>query len=53
MVTVEEYRKILNDYASTEEQINKRLKYLESLLRNVIRGEIEDYAKSKQATGTE
>jgi hypothetical protein len=45
MVTIEEYRKILNDYVSTEEQVNKRLNYLEALIRNVVRNELEHYAK--------
>jgi hypothetical protein len=43
MITVEEYRKITNDYRSTEEIINKRIKFIESLCRNVIRSEIKSY----------
>jgi hypothetical protein len=46
MISKEEYRKILNDYTSTEEQVDKRLKYLEALLRNVVRNELECYAKT-------
>lgn len=40
----QEYRKITNDYISSEEQIKKRLEYLEALCRNVIRDELEKYA---------
>lgn len=42
-VTVEEYRKLLNDYISSEEQIIKRLQYLEALCRNNIKSELEKY----------
>lgn len=45
VVSVQEYRKKLNDYESTYEQILKRLEYIEALCRNVIRQEIENYAE--------
>lgn len=45
VVSVQEYRKKLNDYESTDEQIIKRLEYVEALCRNVIRQEIENYAE--------
>lgn len=45
VVSVQEYRKKLNDYKSTVEQITKRLEYIEALCRNVIRQEIENYAE--------
>lgn len=36
---------MLDDQTSSDEQITKRLEYLEALCRNVIRGEIESYVK--------
>jgi hypothetical protein len=47
MVSVEEYRKLLSDYTSTEEQIKKRLNYLEAFCRNIIKFELEKYVKEK------
>ena len=47
IVTTEEYRKILDDQISSEEQIQKRLNYLEAFCRNVIRFELEKYVKSE------
>lgn len=41
LVSVEEYRAILNDRKSTDEQIKKRLTYLEALCRNVIKLELK------------
>ena len=48
MVTVEEYRKMLKDYISTEEQITKRIVYLEAFCRNIIKNEIEKHVKEKR-----
>jgi hypothetical protein len=45
VVSVAEYRKMLGDNKSTDEQILNRLRYLEALCRNVIRGELENYVK--------
>ena len=45
-VSVGEYRKILKDSKSTDEQIERRLVYLEALCRNVIRQELNRYDKS-------
>jgi hypothetical protein len=47
MVSIEEYRKIMNDQTSSEEQIKKRLGYLEAFCRNVIKGEIEKFLKTQ------
>lgn len=47
IVTTEEYRKILSDQISSEEQIKKRLEYLEAFCRNVIRAEIEKFLKTQ------
>jgi hypothetical protein len=41
IVTIEEYRKILKDYRSTDEEIKKRLEYLETFCRNIIKQELE------------
>lgn len=41
MISPKEYRKILNDYKSSEEQIKKRLEYLEAFCRNIIKQELE------------
>lgn len=48
ILSVSEYRELLNDTGSTDEQIAKRLEYLESLSRDIIRKELRQYAK--QAT---
>jgi hypothetical protein len=51
VISVEEYRKILNDFSSTEEQIKKRLEFLEALCRNVAKLELENYVnKAKNRT---
>ncbi|MEI6553125.1 MAG: hypothetical protein WCO09_01005 [bacterium] len=41
LVSVEEYRQILNDFTSPTELIEKRLQYLESFCRNIIRPELQ------------
>ena len=45
MISIIEYRKILNDYASSEEQIKKRLQYLDALCRNVAQIELQNYVR--------
>ena len=47
-VSVERYRKVLNDYESSDEKILQRLQYLEGFCRNISRLELEDYVKSKK-----
>ena len=42
---IEEYRKILKDDVSSDEQIQERLDYLEAFCSNVIRIELEKYYK--------
>lgn len=44
-VTPEEYRKIIVDWTSNDAEIQKRLDYLYSFCRNVIRSELEKHAK--------
>ena len=41
IVSIVEYRKLLNDYTNPDELIIKRIEYLESFCRNVIRIELE------------
>ena len=43
VITTDEYRKLLKDETSTDEQIAKRLAYLEAFCRNVIRIELKHY----------
>ncbi len=43
VVSIQEYRKLLSDKTSTDNQILLRLRYLESLCRNVVRDELENY----------
>jgi hypothetical protein len=47
-VSIEEYRKIMSDESSTNEQIQKRLNYLEALCRNVIKRELEEFRNSAE-----
>lgn len=44
-VSTDEYRRILSDHKSTDEQITKRIQYIEALCRNIIKQEIENYVK--------
>ena len=46
-ISSDEYREILNDYTSTDEQIQKRLQYLESFCRNIARLELQNLRKTK------
>ena len=48
VLTVVEYRKLLNDHESTAEQIIQRLEYIESFCRSVIRAELKNYAKQSK-----
>ena len=47
MVSVEEYREILMDRISSDEQIKKRLEYLEAFCRNIIQAELERYVSTQ------
>ena len=42
ILTVEEYRKLANDYVSTDEEIQKRLEFLIVLCRNIISLELKN-----------
>ena len=41
LVTVREYREILNDNDSSDEQVQKRIQYLEALCQNIISSELQ------------
>ena len=43
IISTEEYRDILNDMTSSEEQIANRVEYITALCRNIIRLEFEYY----------
>lgn len=45
LVSVAEYRKLLNDSTSTDQQIISRLKYLEAFCKNIIKPELQIYDK--------
>lgn len=45
MISVSEYRKILNDEITSDELIKKRIKYIEAFCRNIIKFEFEQYVK--------
>lgn len=45
IISIEEYRKILNDSLSSGEEIKQKINYLETFLRNVIKTEIENCIK--------
>lgn len=44
VIPVSEYRRLLEDEESTDEQIRERLTYLENFFRTIIRIELETYA---------
>lgn len=45
IVGIQKYRELLSDTTSTDEQIIKRLQYIEALCRNVIRNELRSFIK--------
>jgi len=47
MISTEEYRKIISDYKSSEEDIKKKLSYIEAFCRNIARLEIENYIREQ------
>lgn len=48
VVTVDEYRKILDDKDSSDEQITKRIQYIEALCRNIAKQELENYVNQNK-----
>jgi hypothetical protein len=48
-VVIKDYREIMNDKASTDEQIEKRIEYLDTLCRNIIKEELSKFlAKNRK-----
>ncbi len=45
ILSIEEYRRLLDDSESTDERIIERLQYIESFCRAIIRTELQNYAK--------
>lgn len=48
VVSVSEYRKLLNDYKSTDEKITERVQFIEAFCRKIIRTELKVYAETKR-----
>jgi hypothetical protein len=49
IMSVEEYRKDLGDYVSTDEKITERIRFMEALCRNIIRIELEKVREEYRA----
>ena len=45
LVSVDEYRELFGDWLSTDEQIIKRLQYMEAFCRNIIKPELKSYVR--------
>jgi hypothetical protein len=43
VVSVEEYRQLMGDVLTSDEQIAQRLRYIENLSRGIIRSEVNAY----------
>lgn len=48
LLTVERYRQLTGDTISPEEQVIRRLQFLDSLCRNIIKDEIQKYEQSQK-----
>lgn len=49
LVQVDEYRELFGDWSSTDEQIIKRLQYMEAFCRNIIKPELKSYVRNKSS----
>ncbi len=47
MLSIEKYRKVLNDYETPDEKVRERLEFLDALFRNVIRLIKENYERER------
>ena len=45
IISVKEYRKITNDHISSEEEVIKKLRYIEGFCRGIIKSDLEKYVK--------
>lgn len=43
LVSIEEYRKLFGDYKSEDNLIERRLRYMEALFRNISKNELQRY----------
>lgn len=41
-ISIKEYRKLMNDDISSDDQIRKRIQYLEAFCRNIIQIELKN-----------
>lgn len=48
IVSVDEYRKILNDYTTPDKRIQERIDYLIMFTHKIARGELEKYVEKKR-----
>ena len=48
VVSVAEYRKLLNDYKNTDEKIRERIEFIERFCRKIIRSQLKIYAENKR-----
>jgi hypothetical protein len=46
-VSLQEYRELLRDTVSSDEQINQRIEHLEKLCREIIRKELKSHVERK------
>ncbi len=47
-VTIKDYREMMNDEVSTDEQIEKRIQYLDTFCRNIIKAELKNFLAKNQ-----
>ena len=52
MISVEEYRKLMDDQTSSDELVVKRIQFLDVFCRNIIRAELEKYKKDTNSVST-
>ncbi len=49
-VTIMDYRKIIGDKISTDKQIEKRIQYLDTFCRNIIKAELDKFLAKNRKT---
>lgn len=49
IITIQEYRNLIGDNSTSNEQVKRRIEYLEALCRNIIRSEIDNYGKETRS----
>jgi len=53
MISVSEYRKITGDNETSIEKIEKRIKYIETFCRKIIKLELENYVQKNKKSNRE